>query len=64
MVYAVPDQKSSRLVQLLVEEIIPTFGVPEALLSDRGTNLLLHLMLDVCKLLGVKKINIIRSATV
>ena len=35
----VPDQKSQRLVKLLVEEIVPLFGVPEALLSDRGTNL-------------------------
>ena len=31
--------------------------MPEALLSDRGTNLLLHLMLYVCKLLGTKKLN-------
>ena len=27
------------------------------LLSDRGTNLLSHLMLDCCQLLGMKKIN-------
>ena len=33
------------------------FGVPEALLSDRGTNLLLHLMLDICSLLGIEKLN-------
>ena len=33
------------------------FGVPEALLSDRGTNLLSCLMQDVCKLLGIKKLN-------
>ena len=33
------------------------FGVPEALLSDRGTNLLSHLMKDVCKLLGIRKLN-------
>ena len=33
------------------------FGVPEALLSDRGTNLLSHLMLDVCRLLGIEKLN-------
>lgn len=45
------------MVKLLVEEIVPVFGVPEALLSDRGTNLLSHLMLDVCKLLGVRKLN-------
>lgn len=37
-----------------VEEIIPVFGVPEALLSDRGTNLLSYLMRGVCKLLGIE----------
>ena len=57
LVFPVPDQKTHRLTQLLVEEVIPLFGVPEALLSDRGANLLSHLMLDVCKLLGTKKLN-------
>ena len=40
MVFPVPDQKSVRIARLLCEEIVPLFGVPEALLSDRGTNLL------------------------
>ena len=46
------DQQSLTLVKLLVEQWIPLFGVPEALLSDRGTNLLSPLILDVCDLLG------------
>ena len=29
MVYPVPDQKTKRIVQILVEELIPLFGVPE-----------------------------------
>ena len=57
MVYPVPDQKALRIAQLIAEEIVRFFGVPEALLSDRGTNLLSHLVLNVCKLLGVKKLN-------
>ena len=57
MVYPVPDQKALRIAQLFAEEIVPFFGVPEALLSDRGTNLLSHLVLNICKLLGVKKLN-------
>ena len=57
LVYPVPDQKSIRIARLLVEEVVPLFGVPEALLSDRGTNLLSHLMKDVCEMLGVKKLN-------
>ena len=57
LVFPTPDQKAVRIVKLLVEEVIPIFGVPEALLTDRGTNLLAHLMQDVCKLLGIKKLN-------
>lgn len=57
MVFAIPDQKAVRLARLLVEEVVPFFGVPESLLSDRGTNLLSHLMGDVCHLFGTKKIN-------
>ena len=44
--FAVPDQKSERIARLLVEEGIPCFGVLKALLSDSGTNLSLHLMMD------------------
>ena len=57
LLYPVPDQMAIRLARLLVEKVVPMFGVPEALLSDRGTNLLSHLMGDVCKLLGIRKLN-------
>ena len=57
MVFPLMNQRSICLVHLLVKEFIPMFGVPEALLSDRGTNFLSHLMLDVCKLLSIKKLN-------
>ena len=40
-----------------MEEIVPMFGVPEALLSDRGTNLMSYLMQDAHKLLGIQKFN-------
>ena len=39
MVYPIPDQKSQRIAEILVQEVIPFFGVPENLLSDRGANL-------------------------
>ena len=57
MAFPTPDQKSERIARLLVEEIVPYFGVPEAVLSDRGTNLLSFLMKDICQLLGIKKLN-------
>ena len=44
-------------MRLLAEEIVPIFGVPECLLSDRGTYLLSHLTKDVCDFLGIKKLN-------
>ena len=47
---------SKTIARIIVEEIVPFFGVPEALLSGRGTNLLLHLR-DICRLLGIKKLN-------
>ena len=56
-VFPIPDQKTSRIVEIFVQEIIPMCGVPECLLSDRGTNLLPYLMKDVCSLLGIKKLN-------
>lgn len=52
-----PDQKSQCIAEFLVNEVIPLFGVPEAFLSDRGTNLLSHLMYDICTLLGISKLN-------
>ena len=57
LVFPVPDQKAERIARLLCEEIVPLFGVPEALLTDRGANLLSHLVLDVCALLGIEKLN-------
>ena len=57
MVFLVPDQKTLRIVELLTKEVIPFCGVPEAVLTDRGTNLLSHLMLDICSKLGITKMN-------
>ena len=56
-VFPVPDQRTSRITRLIAEEVIPWFGVPEALLSDRGANLLSHLIQDLCGLLGITKLN-------
>ena len=57
LVYPMPDQKTNRIVDFLVKEVVPMFGVPEKLHSYRGTNLLFFLVQDVCHLLGIQKIN-------
>ena len=57
LAFAIPDQKTTRIARLVAEEVIPLFGVPECLLSDRGTNLLSNLMMELCKILGIKKLN-------
>ena len=51
------DQQASTIARLLVEHIICRHGVPEELLSDCGSNFLSDLVLELCSLLGVKKIN-------
>ena len=45
------------LAKLFEEHVICRHGVPEELLSDRGTNFLSDLIKGVCEILGVKKIS-------
>ena len=54
--YASPDQQAQTIARLLVENIVCRHEVPQELLSDRGSNFLSDLMLEVCSLLGIKKI--------
>ena len=55
--FPMADQETQRIAELLVTEVIPLFGVPGALLLDRGTNLLSHLMQDIYKLLDIQNHN-------
>ena len=55
--FPTPDQQATTIATLLIEHIICRHGVPEELLSDRGTNFLSDLILELCSLLGMKKIN-------
>ncbi len=54
---AVPDQSANTIAKLLVEEVFSRHGAPEQLLSDRGANFLSELVLEICKLLRIKKVN-------
>ena len=51
------NQNSLTIARLLVEHIIPRHGIPTQLLSDRGIAFLSKLMVEVYKLLGMKKVN-------
>ncbi len=53
----IPNQRTETIARALIEHVIITHGVPEALLSDRGTNLLSNLMTELCQLMGMKKLN-------
>jgi len=52
-----PDQKTLQIIKILVEDFIAMFGIPEASLAGRGTNLLSILMKEICSLLGIEKLN-------
>ena len=56
-VFATADQTALTIAKLLVEEIISRHGVPTQLLSDQGPSFLSRLMLEVCTVMGVKKVN-------
>ena len=58
MAISTPDQKAIQIVCLLTEEIVPVIGVLEA---DWGTNLLAHVMLETCQILGIAKLNTTHS---
>ena len=55
--YVIEDQTSETIAWLLVDNVVCHHGVPGKLLSDRGANLLTSLIIGVCKLLGMCKLN-------
>ena len=55
--FAVPNQEAETIARLFIDHVVCRHGAPQELLSDRGANFLSSLMQEVCRLLGVKKIN-------
>ena len=55
--FPVANQDTITIARLLVERIVPVHGVPKKLLSDRGGCFLSHLISELYRLLGIKKIN-------
>ena len=56
-VFTTPNKSALTIAKLLVETVVSRHGVPAQLLSDRGAAFLSQLMKEVCKVLGVKKVN-------
>ncbi|KAH9134953.1 hypothetical protein AeRB84_019408 [Aphanomyces euteiches] len=54
--FAVRDLKTSTFVRILVDEILCRYGVPDHLLSDRGTNFVSELAKTMYKTLGIDKL--------
>lgn len=53
---ALPDQSAVTVATAFMEQVICRHGVPEILLTDRGTNFTSALMKEICELLGMKHI--------
>jgi transposase InsO family protein len=54
---AIPiSQDASTVARVFVEQIVLKFGIPQALLTDQGSNFLSELFANTCKLLRVKRI--------
>jgi len=55
--FPLPSVKASDIIKLLVTEIIPRHGLPQQLLSDRGSQFVSQLVSALCKELGITKLN-------
>ena len=55
--YPTADQTSETITRLLIDHIICRYSVHAGLLSDHGANLLSFLVMDLCELSGMKKVN-------
>ena len=51
------NQQAETIARLFVDNVVCRHGVPDELLSDRGSNFLSEQLRSVCDVLGVKKIN-------
>lgn len=56
-VYSLPNKESRTVAAALVNNFILRFGIPNTILTDRGTEFMSSTMTEVCKLLGIEKLN-------
>ena len=55
--FAVSNIEAATIAEILVDQILCRHGAPRTLLSDRGSNFLSKLIVEVCKLINTKKVN-------
>ena len=56
MAYVTPDQTAKTVAKFLYQGYISIFGAPARLLSDLGANFMNSIIDEMCKLLGVRKL--------
>ncbi len=54
--FAVKNKSAATVAKILVDHIIPTYGAPETLLSDRGGEFMNDLIKGMCELFAIRKI--------
>jgi transposase-like protein len=52
----IKQQDAVTVAKAFVEEILLKFGIPQAVLTDQGSNFMSEVFANVCKLLKIKKI--------
>ena len=56
MVYMTPDQTAKTVANFLYQGYITILGTPARLLSDCSANFMSNIISEMCKLLGMKKL--------
>ena len=56
LAYVTPNQTTKTVAKFLYQGYISIFGAPPRLLSDRGANFMSSVIDEMCKILGVKKL--------
>ena len=56
LLYVTPNQTAKTVAKFLYQDYISVFGAPTRLLSDRGTNFMSSVIEEMCKILGVNKL--------
>ena len=56
LVYVTPNQTAKTITKFLYQGNISIFGAPARLLSDRGAIFMISVINEMCKILGIKKL--------